>query len=443
VGLGYINNNTRIDFSQLSFDQQLSNIGFDRALPAGEPSLSNATSFSSACAGIMYTYDAENSFFNMGIAGYRFVKSNRSILDDKTQYISPRYDIHADFGTALNDNVNLNFSAVHMIQNGTSNTAIGSNALSNLNGGYGAGFYNIGIGANVQTLGINDNYSVQIGQIGNGSNTVSIGTLAGGNQGFYSNALRNSSGTVDPVLTTSGTGSNYVHYNLNSKEVSFIPELYYAINSPMNLSYGEVNQQLTIVNDLTLTSGFHEFTNGGATGGVTTVYALSTYPGSQIIIAGNFTSLGGVAAKNIAGTDQNGSSVSQIGNGLGDPFSNEYVLTTSVDTTGSPTNRIYAGGSFTTDGTGSTSLNYIAYQDTGAWTSLSSNNLNGFVRTISSPNYLGDIYFGGDFSTTPNLNYISKYNKSGNSFLIATTALKFSKALGPLLVNSIVLIPPA
>ncbi|MEI6585975.1 MAG: PorP/SprF family type IX secretion system membrane protein [Sediminibacterium sp.] len=126
VGLGYINNNTRIDFSQLTFDQQLSSIGFDRALPSGEPSLSNATSFSSACAGIMYTHDAENSFFNIGIAGYRFIKSNRSILDDKTQYISPRYDVHADFGTALNDNVNLNISAVHMIQNGTSNTAIGS-----------------------------------------------------------------------------------------------------------------------------------------------------------------------------------------------------------------------------------------------------------------------------------------------------------------------------
>ena len=126
VGLGYINNNTRIDFSQLSFDQQLSSIGFDRTLPAGEPSLSNATSFSSACAGIMYTYDNENTFLNVGAAGYRFVKSNRSVLDDKTQYVSPRYDIHADFGTALNDRVNLNVSAVHMIQNGTSNTSIGT-----------------------------------------------------------------------------------------------------------------------------------------------------------------------------------------------------------------------------------------------------------------------------------------------------------------------------
>lgn len=135
VGLGYINNNTRIDFSQLSFDQQLSSIGFDRALPTGEPSLSNANSFSSACAGIMYTYEVENTFLNFGAAGYRFVKSNRSILDDKTQYISPRYDIHADFGTAINERVNLNVSAVLMIQNGTKNTALGTSVglLNNSN----------------------------------------------------------------------------------------------------------------------------------------------------------------------------------------------------------------------------------------------------------------------------------------------------------------------
>jgi len=123
---GIYKSTTRIDFSQLSFDQQLSSIGFDRALPTGEPSLSNANSFSSACAGIMYTYEVENTFLNVGAAGYRFVKSNRSILDDKTQYISPRYDIHADFGTAINERVNLNVSAVHMIQNGTKNTALGT-----------------------------------------------------------------------------------------------------------------------------------------------------------------------------------------------------------------------------------------------------------------------------------------------------------------------------
>lgn len=206
VGLGYINNNTRIDFSQLSFDQQLSSIGFDRTLPAGEPSLSNATSFSSACAGIMYTYDNDNTFLNLGAAGYRFVKSNRSVLDDKTQYISPRYDIHADFGTALNERVNLNVSAVHMIQNGTSNTSIGtsfglvqnsndfnSEQLRMLNLGM---FYKIGnaiipyVGYNYNAFQFGFSYDVNVSSVKSGSMSARSFEISFMYRGFSSSNLK-------------------------------------------------------------------------------------------------------------------------------------------------------------------------------------------------------------------------------------------------------------
>jgi type IX secretion system PorP/SprF family membrane protein len=206
VGLGYINNNTRIDFSQLSFDQQLSSIGFDRTLPAGEPSLSNATSFSSACAGIMYTYDNENTFLNVGAAGYRFVKSNRSVLDDKTQYVSPRYDIHADFGTALNDRVNLNVSAVHMIQNGTKNTAIGtsfglvqnandynSEQLRMINLGM---FYKIGsaiipyVGYNYNAFQFGFSYDVNVSSVKSGSMSARSFEISFMYRGFSSYNLK-------------------------------------------------------------------------------------------------------------------------------------------------------------------------------------------------------------------------------------------------------------
>jgi type IX secretion system PorP/SprF family membrane protein len=206
VGLGYINNNTRIDFSQLSFDQQLSSIGFDRTLPAGEPSLSNATSFSSACAGIMYTYDNDNTFLNLGAAGYRFVKSNRSVLDDKTQYISPRFDIHADFGTALNERVNLNVSAVHMIQNGTSNTAIGtsfglvqnsndfnSEQLRMLNLGM---FYKVGnaiipyVGYNYNAFQFGFSYDVNVSSVKSGSMSARSFEISFMYRGFSSSNLK-------------------------------------------------------------------------------------------------------------------------------------------------------------------------------------------------------------------------------------------------------------
>lgn len=125
AGLGYINNRTVINFADLTFDQQLSNMGFSRALPQGEPSLSNNPSFSSVCAGLMYSFVSDNTFANFGVAGYRFIKSKKSILDDQTQYDSPRYDVHGDLSTLLNERLNLSVSGVHVMQNGLSNTTLG------------------------------------------------------------------------------------------------------------------------------------------------------------------------------------------------------------------------------------------------------------------------------------------------------------------------------
>lgn len=125
AGLGYINNRTMISFADLTFDQQLSSMGFNRALPQGEPSLSNSPSFSSVCAGVMYTYAIDNTFANLGVAGYRFVKSKKSILDDPTQYDSPRYDVHGDLSTPVSSNVSFSLSGMHSIQNGSSSTIAG------------------------------------------------------------------------------------------------------------------------------------------------------------------------------------------------------------------------------------------------------------------------------------------------------------------------------
>ncbi len=126
VALGVINNSTRVDLGGLTFDQQLSSTGFNQALPITEMNLGNSTSFTSATAGLLYTYDAEFSFLNLGISGYRFVKTKRSLMNDPTKKISPRYSAHADFGTAINDVISANFSALHLIQDGMSVTSLGA-----------------------------------------------------------------------------------------------------------------------------------------------------------------------------------------------------------------------------------------------------------------------------------------------------------------------------
>lgn len=126
LGLGFVNNNTRIDMARLSFDQQLSSSGFDRALPSMETANKGSTSYSSANAGILYTYDSDNSFINLGVSGYRFFKTKRSLFDDPTQTVDPRYSIHADLGTALSETLNANLSCLHSIQNKESTTTFGA-----------------------------------------------------------------------------------------------------------------------------------------------------------------------------------------------------------------------------------------------------------------------------------------------------------------------------
>lgn len=126
VALGVVNNSTRVDLGGLTFDEQLSSTGFNQALPITEMNLGNSTSFTSATAGLLYTYDAEFSFLNLGISGYRFIKTKRSLMNDPTKKIAPRYSAHADFGTAINETISANFSALHLIQDGISVTSLGA-----------------------------------------------------------------------------------------------------------------------------------------------------------------------------------------------------------------------------------------------------------------------------------------------------------------------------
>lgn len=126
AALGVVNNGTRIDLGGLTFDQQLSSSGFNQALPSLETNVGNSISFTSATAGLLYTYDAEFSFLNLGISGYRFIKTKRSLMSDPSKKISPRYTAHADFGTVINETISASFSALHLLQDGMSVTSLGA-----------------------------------------------------------------------------------------------------------------------------------------------------------------------------------------------------------------------------------------------------------------------------------------------------------------------------
>jgi type IX secretion system PorP/SprF family membrane protein len=127
VGLGGSYSNTLIDFSQLSFSQQLNSSGFNRSLPTNEPFLSNVKPYFSMFAGITYSYSGDNASFDVGVSGYRFLKTNRSALNDPNQLDPPRYNFHADFQAFLSDKVVFNTNALYVFENNFQSYTVGVN----------------------------------------------------------------------------------------------------------------------------------------------------------------------------------------------------------------------------------------------------------------------------------------------------------------------------
>lgn len=125
AGIGLVGNKTRVDFSQLYFDQQLSSSGFDRTFSTGELALRNNTGYVSASAGLMYTYTSELMYVDFGVSGYRFIKMNRSLLGDKNQTIEPRYTAHSFFSGALNEQTSLMATGMHMMMGSQNVTYLG------------------------------------------------------------------------------------------------------------------------------------------------------------------------------------------------------------------------------------------------------------------------------------------------------------------------------
>jgi len=115
LGIGIVGNNTRVDFSQLTFDQQIGSSGFDLSLPSGESSMRNGTFYTSATAGLMYTFESDNVYFDAGISGYRFATFAKSFYNHPKQVVFPRYSAHAYLSATLSDRLSIQASAMNMI----------------------------------------------------------------------------------------------------------------------------------------------------------------------------------------------------------------------------------------------------------------------------------------------------------------------------------------
>lgn len=139
------------------------------------------------------------------------------------------------------------------------------------------------------------------------------------------------------------------------------------------------------------------------------IYSVAVAPNGDVYVAGNFTSIGGVACNCIA--KWNGSAWSALGSGL-----NSIGYAVKV----APNGDVYTGGNFTT--AGGISAPYCAMYD-GSWHSLGYEpGLNAAVYTIDISQDGERVYFGGLFTDeygspgTLNLDYVALYEPILNSF---------------------------
>jgi len=127
AGLGVSYNNTLINFNDLTFSPQLSFAGFNRALPTQEMSLNSVKPYYAVSGGVTYTFTSDKANFDLGVSGYRFNRNNRTALNDGTQIEAPRYNIHTDFQTFINDRLAVNLNAVFVFQNQADTYLVGAN----------------------------------------------------------------------------------------------------------------------------------------------------------------------------------------------------------------------------------------------------------------------------------------------------------------------------
>lgn len=127
VGLSGSYSNTLIDFNQLTFAQQLSSSGFNRTLPTNEAYLNSIKPYYSASAGINYTFRTERASFDIGAAGYRFMRSARTALNDPNQLDPPRYNVSANFQSFVSDRMVLNASTMFAFEKNINSYNMGVN----------------------------------------------------------------------------------------------------------------------------------------------------------------------------------------------------------------------------------------------------------------------------------------------------------------------------
>ena len=129
AGLGVVYNNTIVKPDMIDYSSQISFNGFDPNISTLEDlaMFNYRPNYFSVTAGICYTYTSDKANFDIGVSGYRFAAKNRSILGNQKIMDQPRYNVHADFQTYLNDRLVININTVYISESFANTMVVGAN----------------------------------------------------------------------------------------------------------------------------------------------------------------------------------------------------------------------------------------------------------------------------------------------------------------------------
>lgn len=120
LGLGFagIYGHRRIDFQQLTFEEQFTytSSGFNTTLPTGESSLTSMRPYFSMSAGLLYSVSSEKSNFDLGVSAFHVNRPKQTFLQDKDQVLPVRYVVHANFEQFINDETVINLNTIYQRQ---------------------------------------------------------------------------------------------------------------------------------------------------------------------------------------------------------------------------------------------------------------------------------------------------------------------------------------
>ncbi|MEI6583992.1 MAG: PorP/SprF family type IX secretion system membrane protein [Chitinophagia bacterium] len=129
AGLGVVYNNTIVKPDMIDYSSQISFNGFDPNISTLEDlaMFNYRPNYFSVTAGLCYTFTSDKANFDLGVSGYRFTAKNRSVLGNQKIMDQPRYNVHADFQTYLNDRLVVNINTVYTSESYANTIVVGAN----------------------------------------------------------------------------------------------------------------------------------------------------------------------------------------------------------------------------------------------------------------------------------------------------------------------------